>query len=105
MRGHETLETMRSDAELAREKRTRHHPKGKWVRTSSGPYAGWVFRAPDGSVHARIERQPEAWGGTRPYLVYTMHTEGNDRFTTWQAAAARGIKRLTQLLEETEALR
>lgn len=74
--------------------------RGEWKQVWNQAYA---FTAPDGSVHARcfLSDRDE----TRPWLVYTEHTEGNDCFATLEEAQRHGERRLQDLLSATEALR
>lgn len=80
--------------------------RGAWKKSG---YNQWRFVAPDGSVHAHIKKDEDVpykgLVGGRLFLVWTCHTEGNDRFMTLREAKLHGRYRLKLLLEETEVLR
>ena len=77
--------------------------KGEWVEAG---YREYVFKAPDGSVHARTYyNEQSARLDGKPCVVWTNHTEGNDRFADLGDAKSCGEARLLRVLEATESLR
>lgn len=77
--------------------------RGVWTKESERRY---TLRTPDNAVHAVVEFRDDRYADPdKPWLVYTRHTEGNDRFETARKAKAHARKRLESLLEATESLR
>lgn len=74
--------------------------KGEWQDNAMGStyVAG-------GRRHATVVKARNHDTDEGDWLVYTDHTEGNDRLHTLDDAKAHALKRLQKLLDATESLR
>ena len=82
-------------------RRKKIRPVGRWHR--EGDF--YTFQSLSGTVHARVVKDHQTMKGMDPWVAYTYHTEGNDRFDSAVKARRCCERRLSQVLTDTEPLR
>lgn len=75
---------------------------GKWIQLGRD----WALQAKDGTIHARVQYQEQQWHHDRRgcWVMWTAHTEGNDRFKELAPAKAYAEKRLKDRWEQMKGL-